>query len=415
MTRAAASGRKPSDLAGDGRWPRRVASGREADSGAPSWPDGFAASVADREALAMLLGLPTVTPRRLLELAEAYPTATECLSAVAAGRVGSERDRAVASTVDPAEALRQLKPCGGRLVAVGDSEYPPELLDLFDPPAGIFVRGLPLEPATYRVGIVGARSCSPQGREMATSLGRALAGAGACVVSGGARGIDGAAHQGALQAGGPTAAVLGCGIDVAYPPQNKRMLESITKQGAVLSEYPPGMPAEPFRFPARNRLVAALSRAVVVVEGAPGSGSLITAEHALDLGRDVFAVPGSVHSELAAVPLALIREGAGLIRCPEDLLSDLGFGSPAGSSRTEHGDGSKFGWAGSRPPPGLSGDEAAVWVELGDSVDPGALAGRLGMPVAMVTSILVSLELRGLVVVAGGRYRRLLEGNVVEP
>src|SRR5205809_6482365 len=156
--------------------------------------------------------------------------------------------------------------------------------------------------------MVGARSCSSIGKEVATAFGRGLAGAGVCVVSGGARGIDAASHRGALRAGGRTIAVLGCGIDLLYPGQNRALLREVLGSGALVSEYPPGTPAEPFRFPARNRIVAALCRAVVVVEGARGSGSMITADHALDVGREVFAVPGAVSSPLAAVPLELIRD-----------------------------------------------------------------------------------------------------------
>jgi DNA processing protein len=173
--------------------------------------------------------------------------------------------------------------------------------------------------------MVGARNCSPAGAETAKAIARSLSRAGVRVVSGAARGIDKAAHLGALGGAGGTVAVLGCGIDVAYPNDNRTLLAEIASHGAVISEYPPGVPAEPFRFPARNRIVAALSRAVVVVEGADGSGSMITADHALEVGREVFAVPGPVTSPLSAVPLSLIRQGATLIRGPHDLLEDLGL------------------------------------------------------------------------------------------
>ena len=160
---------------------------------------------------------------------------------------------------------------------------------------------------------------------MAHDLGRRLAGAGVHVVSGAAHGIDEASHRGALAAPGRTVAVLGAGIDVAYPRSNAALLDRILATGTVVSEYPPGVPAVPRNFPARNRIVAGLARALVVVEGAGKSGSRISVDHALDLGRDVFAVPGPVTSPLAEVPLALIREGATMIRGADDLLDDLGI------------------------------------------------------------------------------------------
>src|SRR5205814_3118131 len=138
---------------------------------------------------------------------------------------------------------------------------------------------------------------------------------------------DAAAHHGALRAGGPTVAVWGSGIDMPYPRRNATLFRDIRERGTVVSEYPPGTPAEPFRFPARNRIVAALSCAVVVVEGGEGSGSMITADHAMEIGRDVFAVPGLVTSPLSFAPHSLIREGAGLLRGPDDLLADLGMSS----------------------------------------------------------------------------------------
>ena len=167
---------------------------------------------------------------------------------------------------------------------------------LHDPPVALFVSGRPLTQLPERVAVVGARNCSPLGNEVAMSIGAGLGGAGVCVVSGAARGIDAASHRGALDAGGSSLAVLGSGHDLPYPKGSAELIARIAANGAVVSEYAPGVVAEPFRFPARNRLVAALGRALVVVEGAAGSGSMISVDHALDLGRDVFAVPGPVTS-----------------------------------------------------------------------------------------------------------------------
>jgi DNA processing protein len=320
--------------------------------------------------------------------------AAACLEEVRGGRAGSAADRAHALRADPDEALRAAAAVGARLVAPGDDAYPPGLLDLADPPAALFLRGPPC--AGRRVAVVGARGCTPTGAEVARDLGRGLARAGICVVSGAARGIDAQAHQGALEAGGPTAAVLGCGIDRAYPARSRGLLARIAERGTVVSEYAPGVPAEPFRFPARNRIIAALAEAVVVVEGAEGSGSLITADHALDLGRQVFAVPGPVTSPLAAVPLALIREGATMIRGWADLLEDLGVGG-----------GAPGGDPGSTAP-GLGAVEAAVLARVVGPLLPEQVARAAGIGLPEALAALTRLELLGLVRSVGGRVEPVL-------
>ena len=358
-------------------------------------------SADDRAALHALLALDSLTPRRLLELSNECRTARTCLEAVRAGRGASDADQSRARALDPKEIAARVSEAGARLVAVGEAEYPAALLDLFDPPAGLFVRGAPLSPLRTGVGIVGARNCSPGGRDVAISLGRALAGAGACVVSGAARGIDAAAHRGALEGHGSTLAVLGSGIDVFYPSQNRTLIERIATSGTVLSEYPPGTRAEPFRFPARNRLVAALSVAVVVVEGAQGSGSMITADHALDLGREVFAVPGAVSTALAQVPLALIREGAALIRGPDDLLGDLGLAAKGMGDAPE-------GERHSGPPANLpDANGRRVWDALTFPSTADRLAGQTGMALFEVVASLIRMELRGAVRQVGGRFERV--------
>jgi DNA processing protein len=192
--------------------------------------------------------------------------------------------------------------------------------------------------------------------------------------------------------------VLGSGIDVPYPRGNRALIERVGEAGWLVTEYPPGTPAEPFRFPARNRLVAALARAVVVVEGADGSGSMITADHALDLGRDVFAIPGSPAHALSQVPLALIRDGATMIRGPADLLEDLGL-APDGRG------------AGGPPAPAEASVAAGphdrvVWEALGAAAVPDTVAAATGLPVPTVVSALTRLELEGLVSRVGGRYER---------
>jgi DNA processing protein len=391
--RSDATLRRPSDIAreagaGGGRFPR--------ERGHPEWPEGFATGPEDRAALLVLLSLASLTPRRLLELASVEATASACLAAVRAGRAGSEGDRRFAGSVDPAEVRRAVEATGTRLVAVHDAEYPPALLDLFDPPAGLFVAGFALRSEEPRVAIVGARSCSPSGREAASVLAGALVSAGACVVSGGARGIDEAAHRGAVSAGGRSIAVLGCGLDVPYPRSNAKLFQELRATGVLVTEYPPGTRAEPFRFPARNRIVAALATAVVVVEGAEGSGSMITAEHAMEIGREVFGVPGPISSPLSFVPHTLIRDGATLVRGAAELLQDLALAPSAPSG------------SGPGSPASLTPEEAAVWDALVSASTPDTIARAVDRPVSRVIGALVALEIRGVVRQVGGRYQRRL-------
>jgi DNA processing protein len=368
-----------------------------AERGVKAWPDGFAGGWANRAALLVLASLVGILPRHLRTTAWQRGSASACLAAVRAGHLGSEADRHMAGEIRPEEVEAALKRCGARVVIPGDEEYLSGLEHLADPPAALFVCGRSLGELPGRVAVVGARNCSPLGREVAEEIGSGLGAAGLTVVSGGARGIDGASHRGALHGGGTTIAVLGCGIDVAYPSNHAGLLQGIVRSGAVVSEYPPGVPARPFRFPARNRIIAAVSEAVVVVEGAAGSGSLITADHALDLGRPVYAVPGLVNSPLAQVPLSLIREGAGMIRNSADLLTDLGHLDPAVDSPVG-------------TPLALTPPEQAVLEALAGPCLPEQVARALGLGLAQVLPILTELELRGLVRSSGGRVeRRLVE------
>ena len=402
----------------EGRAPPTARSG--ADAAAPivqpgRWPDGFAAGGPNREALLVLAHLEGLTPRDLNELAWREGSALGCLGAVRRG-AGSDLDRHRASSIDPATVREAVARCGARLVAPGDGDYPNALLDLLDPPAWLFVRGdLPGDPGPA-VAVVGARSCSPYGTEVAELMGSGLASAGVAVVSGAARGIDGAAHRGALAVGGPTIAVLGSGIDIPYPKVHRHLLDRIAASGAVVSEYPPGLRPHPRRFPARNRIVAALARLVVVVEGAAGSGSLITAEFAQDLNRDLLAVPGPVTSELSAAPHELIRDGAGLVRDAGDVLELLGL-APRRATTRRPASGTEAASPGSAPrgateneapsPPHLSAPERAVLESLegtGQVVEQ--VARRTGLATPAALRALVALELRGLVVASGGRYRR---------
>ena len=234
------------------------------------------------------------------------------------------------ATFDAAAELSRLLAAGYRFLARSDSAFPPLLRAIHDPPPGLFVRGaagleLLRRPA---VAVVGARTCSPYGRQVARRLGRELAAAGLVVVSGLARGIDGEAHRGALEADGVTVAVLGCGIDRDYPAAHRSLAAEIAERGLIVSEYAPGIEAAPWRFPARNRLVAGLCAATLVVEARERSGALITCDLALEEGREVFAVPGEITSSLSAGSNALLRLGATPCTCASDVLETYGISTP---------------------------------------------------------------------------------------
>ena len=203
------------------------------------------------------------------------------------------------------------------------------LAAIHDPPPALWVRGGAGDAilSGRAVAVVGARACSAYGRSVARSLGRDLAAAGLVVVSGMARGIDGEAHRGALEAAGVTVAVLGCGIDRDYPAAHAELARRICERGLVVSEYEPGVEPAPWRFPARNRIIAGLCEATVVVEARERSGALITADFALEEGREVLAVPGEITSALSAGTNALLRLGATPVTCSEDVLEVFGIES----------------------------------------------------------------------------------------
>jgi DNA processing protein len=270
-------------------------------------------------------------PRTCRLLLERFGSAEQIFKAtedqIAAAGVGRKVAGSIAGFRDFApleKELCELPRLGARLVRWTDDEYPPNLKQIADPPPYLVARGL-LEPNdTACVAVVGARTASEAGLRMAQRLGFELAAHGFVVVSGLARGIDGAAHRGALEAGGRTIAVLGCGIDVAYPPEHRGLADSIVEhRGAVVSELPLGTAPLPENFPSRNRILSGLSLGVVIVEAAEKSGSLITARMALEQDRQVFAVPGSPLSGKTRGNNRLLREGAVLVECVEDVIEDL--------------------------------------------------------------------------------------------
>src|ERR671924_1789249 len=203
-----------------------------------------------------------------------------------------------------------------------DPRYPARLAQLGSAPA-LWLRGALLENDELAIAIVGARRATPYGLEVASQLARDLAARGVTIVSGFARGVDSAAHRAAPAAGGGTTAVLGCGIDVVYPPENRRLADALAERGALVSQFPPGMPPLPHHFPTRNRTLAALALGVVVVEAAERSGSLITAGLAADLGRELIAVPGKITSPTSAGTHRLLRDGATLVERWSDVVQEL--------------------------------------------------------------------------------------------
>lgn len=286
---------------------------------------------------------------------------------------------------------------GIQICPVTDIEYPKLLLNTFNFPYVLYYRGT-LPPDQKAIAIVGARRATSYGKNVAHKLGAELAEAGFWVVSGAARGIDTAAHQGALTKG-YTIAVLGSGIDILYPPENGKLLAQIAECGAVISEYPPGTLPHPGHFPARNRIINGLSQGVVVVEAAEKSGALITADFALEEGRDVFAVPGSIFSELSKGTHRLIKQGAKLTDCTADILEEYSIISSKSNETTFE----------------LSTEEGMVYNILPCDVPIGIeeIIMKATLNTATVTYILLQLELRGLAIEhSGKRYLRIAKEGI---
>ncbi len=209
------------------------------------------------------------------------------------------------------------------LVALPDPRYPARLREIFDPPVVLFARGRIELLGSVMLGVVGTRRPTPYGPAVTERLAADLARAGLTIVSGMARGIDTAAHKGALSVGGDTVAVLGCGVDLVYPSENRKLAAELEEKGLVVSEFPMGAPAYPQNFPIRNRIISGMSAGVVVVEGAQYSGSAITARLAMDQGRELFAVPGNVTSKMSWGPNLLIKQGAKLVQEWNDVVAEL--------------------------------------------------------------------------------------------
>ena len=312
----------------------------------------------------------------------------------------------------PAEDIRQqialtlswASQPGNQVLTFADDSYPRSLFSIADPPPVLYVKGRTELLARPSIAIVGSRNATIQGQQNAERFAQALSHAGLTVVSGLALGIDAAAHQGALVASlsasqGSTIAVTGTGLDLVYPARHRELAHRIAAEGCLVSEYPLSTPAISANFPRRNRLISGLSQGVLVVEAAAQSGSLITARSALEQGREVFAIPGSIHSPLAKGCHQLIRQGAKLVESAQDILEELRWqGSPTATEQT---------------PPVRSSSASPAQTRLlecigHDPVSADALAERSGLSMAQLQAGLLELEMQGhLEMLAGGLYRRL--------
>jgi DNA processing protein len=285
---------------------------------------------------------------------------------------------------------------GHAVVTLADEAYPRPLLEIADPPTLLYAHGrleLLTRPA---LAVVGSRNATVQGERNAESFARAFSDAGLTIVSGLALGIDAAAHRGGLAGSGSTIAVLGTGVDVTYPARNTSLAAEIGQRGLLISEFPLGTPAAAHNFPRRNRLICGLAQGCLVVEAALASGSLITARAAVEQGREVFAIPGSIHSPLSKGCHALIKSGAKLVESAEDVLSELGGFQPTGNAIPRSGR--------MLPPP----DNPLVAHMGFDPIDVDSLCVRAGLTAEQVSSELLRLELAGLIaVLPGGLYQRL--------
>jgi len=288
---------------------------------------------------------------------------------------------------------------GHAIVTLADEQYPRLLLEIGDPPALLYAQGRTELLSRPALAIVGSRNASAQGESNAHSFARALSDAGLTIVSGLALGIDAAAHRGALAGASSTIALLGTGIDVVYPRRNAELAAEIARRGLVLSEFAPGTAPAAHNFPRRNRLISGLAQGCLVVEAALASGSLITARAAAEQGREVFAIPGSIHSPLSKGCHALIKSGAKLVESAEDVLAELGGFRSSGSAST----------LAAVPEP----TQAGLLQFMGhDPVNVDSLCSRAGLSAEEVSSQLLRLELDGRVAaLPGGLYQRLEKGQ----
>jgi len=295
------------------------------------------------------------------------------------------------SAAEVEKALRWAEGRGRSVLTLADAAYPRQLLEIPDPPPLVYVAGDAALLSAPALAVVGSRNATPQGLQNARAFARALSEAGLAIVSGLALGVDSEAHRGGLEGRGATIAVLGTGIDIVYPQRNRSLADEVLARGALVSEFPLATGPHAGNFPRRNRLISGLARGCLVVEAALDSGSLITARLAADQGREVFAIPGSIHSPLSKGCHALLKQGAKLVESAQDVLEELGV-----SIR--------------RAAPAPAGDaDSGLLESMGfDPCDIDELCGRSGLPAEAVSAMLLKLELDGKIAgLPGGLYQRI--------
>ena len=364
--------------------------------------------------LLLLEQLPDVGPVTVGRLVRAFGSAEKALLArdrEFAGIAGAEAARARRDPERKAVvrgALDRARRDGGTVLSWDDDAYPERLRHLTDPPPVLFLRGrLNLLAASPSVTVVGARRSTARARDVSERLAAALARVGVCVASGLALGVDGSAHSGALRAGGDTVAVLGAGTDVAYPRYHRKLHRAIGERGLLVSEFPPGTTAAPHHFPRRNRILAALADVTVVVEAGHRSGSLITVDHALDLGREVWAVPGPIDAPTCEGSNRLLVDGARPLVSIDDFVERVAGGGPAQPDLFDGDDRPSSPLATPAPDPGASLETRVLELLRERAAGADELAEGLDVPVGTILAILTTLELHGEVVrTAGMRFRR---------
>ncbi|RLB43986.1 MAG: DNA-protecting protein DprA [Deltaproteobacteria bacterium] len=292
--------------------------------------------------------------------------------------------------LDPEKEVRRVEKAGARIIPFNSKEYPPYLREIHDPPIILYAKGLIIPVQLPFIAVVGSRNPTHYGNKVAMQLGKALAEAGVGVVSGMARGIDGASQWGCLNGGGYTIGVIGTGLDVIYPASNKKLFEAVWEKGTVISEFPMGTSPEARHFPIRNRIISGISMGVLVVEATRKSGSLITAGQALEQGRDVFAVPGSIFSPRSEGTHFLIKQGAKLVDRIEDILEDL--------LQQESGEGAKSSSFTKDPVLFRDRGEEKIYEFLGDypkHIDE--IVRELRLEPGEAAGMLLNMELSGLI------------------
>jgi DNA processing protein len=377
--------------------------------------------VLDHLALALIPGLG---PKLTAALLERFGTAAAARAATTAqlqeiphiGERTADSFAAALRTVNLEPEVRLLKQHGAQVIPRGYAGYPAPVAGLVNPPGLLYFRGEWTTADLGAVAIVGSRGCTAYGRKIAEQIARGLARAGITVVSGLARGIDACAHRGALDGGGRTIAVLGGGLAKIYPPEHEDLARDVANCGCLISETPMTMEPQPGMFPARNRIISGLSRAVVVIEANAKSGSLITARHAGEQGREVFAVPGAVDSPTSAGCLELLRAGARLVRSADDILEDLrGIAAPWYQQETpelserkpvenEQQSEKTLTVTPAPPLPSLDPEQQRVYDQLASRQHFDELTRTLGLPVNTLSRVLMQLEMKRMVRRQPGNY-----------